>query len=310
MFYRCIFIILKGYINQYFRFLATGTHFQDLQYEFFIAKSTIKKIVQETCTAIWSCLRHIEMPEPTTEMWVEIADTFYKKTNFPNCVGAVDGKHIRFRNPKNSGSKFFNYKKFFSLVLMAVVDANLLFTVIDVGSYGSEGDSTIFQNSPLGKKLYAGTLNLPKREYLPNTNKNPQPFVFVGDEAFRLHTNVLRPFPQRNLNPRRRIYNYRLSRCRRSVECAFGVLANKWKIFHTSILVEPDFGDILIKSCCVLHNFVRRRDGINFEDTIEHPFKGIRKSGRNILGDGKGIREIFADYFMDVGAISFQRKFL
>ncbi len=31
-----------------------------------------------------------------------------------------------------------------------------------------------------------------------NTNSNPQPFVLIGNEAFRLHTNLLRPFPQRN----------------------------------------------------------------------------------------------------------------
>lgn len=56
---------------------------------------------------------------------------------------------------------------------MAVVDSNLLFTAIYVGAYGSEGDSTIFQNSLLGKKLYASTLNLSPRRYLQNTNENP-----------------------------------------------------------------------------------------------------------------------------------------
>lgn len=169
--------------------------------------------------------------------------TFYQKTNFPNCVGSIDGKHIRCTNPKNSGSKYFNYKKFSSVVLMAIADANLCFTTIDVGAYGKEGDSSVFRDSPLGKKLYSGQLNLPAPRCLPNTNTNPQPFVFVGDEAFKLHTNLLRPFPLRRLNPRRRVYNYRLSRCRRSVECAFGVLANKWRVFHTPILVQPGFID-------------------------------------------------------------------
>lgn len=190
--------------------------------------------MQETCRAIYLRLKNAEMPQPSTEMWLEIADVFYQKTDFPNCVGAVDGKHVRFRNPKHSGSKFFNYKKYFSLVLMAVADANLLFTIIDVGAYGSEGDSTVFRDSPFGRKLYSNSLNLPPPKVLPNTTTNPQPFVLVGDEAFKLHTNLLRPFPQRNLTPRRRVFNYRLSRCRRSMKCAFGVLANKWKLFHTT----------------------------------------------------------------------------
>jgi len=64
------------------------------------------------------------MPKPNEEKWIDISKTFYSKTNFPNCLGAIDGKHVRCKNPENSGSLFFSYKKYFSIVLMAVVDAN------------------------------------------------------------------------------------------------------------------------------------------------------------------------------------------
>ena len=79
------------------------------------------------------------MPCPNEEMWLNIADQFYEKTNFPNCVGAVDGKHIRIRAPNRSGSQYFNYKKLFSIVLMAISDANYYFVAIDVGAYGKVG---------------------------------------------------------------------------------------------------------------------------------------------------------------------------
>ncbi|KMQ81578.1 nuclease harbi1 [Lasius niger] len=137
------------------------------------------------------------MPEPSMEMWIEITDQFYLKTDFPNCVGAVDGKHIRCINPRKGGSNFFNYKKFYSIILMAVANANHSFVAIDVGAYGKGGDSVVFRNSPLGKKLYLDCLNLPPPRCLP---KNPQPFVIVGDEAFKLSTNLLRPYPARELN--------------------------------------------------------------------------------------------------------------
>lgn len=190
---------------------------------------------------------------------------------------------------------------------MAVADANLCFVAIDVGAYGKEGDSTVFRNSPLGRKLYSNQLNLPAPRCLPNTDSEPQPFVFVGDEAFKIHTNLLRPFPFRQLDPRRRVFNYRLSRCRRSVECAFGVLANKWRVFHTPILVQPDFTDDIIKACCILHNFVRRRDGINYEETETHPFAEVTNFGPSIREQGSNVREFFADYFLEAGAIPFQR---
>lgn len=273
-----------------------------MQYEFNLGPCTISAIVHETCRVIWDTLKDTEMPVPTEETWLKIADEFYEKTNFPNCVGAVDGKHIRCTSPKKSRSKRFK----FSVVLMAVVDANLNFVVIDVGAYGQEGDSTVFRESPLGKLLYSNRLNLPPPRLLPNTDANPQPFVFVGDEAYRTYTNLLRPFPQRGLNGLRRVFNYRLSRSRRTVECAFGLLANKWRVFHTPIMVDPKNLDFIVKACCVLHNFVRRRDGVNYEDTFTHPFEDLTNSGPAPRHQGIEVRDFYAEYFMGPGAVSFQ----
>ena len=252
----------------------------------------------------------MEMPEPTVEMWLDMAEKFYTQTNFPNCIGAVDGKHIRCINPIKGGSNFINYKKYFSIVLIAVADANLNFIAIDVGAYGKEGDSTVFRDSPLGKKLYSGNLNIPPPRHLPNTDKDPQPFVMVGDEAFKISNNILRPFPARNLDSRKRVFNYRLSRCRRTVECTFGILANKWRIFHSPILVQPDFIDTIVKACCILHNFVRKRDGINFEDTETYSFSDINEFGQVPRGQGLEVRDYFADYFIGSGAVPFQSHYM
>lgn len=94
------------------------------------------------------CLRSIvahlftrEMPEPTTESLKKNALEFASQWNFPNCVGAIDGKHVRIRCPSRAGSTYFNYKNFHSIVLLAIVDANYKFIGIDVGSYGREGDA-------------------------------------------------------------------------------------------------------------------------------------------------------------------------
>lgn len=275
-----------------------------------MGKSTINTIIRETCQALWTILQPEEMPEPNNNKWLDIANKFYMKTNFPNLVGAVDGKHIRCINPKNSGTMFFNYKKYFSILLMAVVDSEYCFVSIDVGAYGRESDSTVFKDCPFGKKLYSNQLNLPAPACLPNTTDSPQPFVIVGDEAFGLHKNLLRPYPGRGLNPTRRVFNYRLSRARRLVECAFGILANKWRVLHSPLLVEPDYADDIIKACCILHNYVRRRDGYKFEDTLSNVMEDFGNGG--VAGarlEGTQVRDYFADYFMGAGSVPFQSRF-
>lgn len=69
--------------------MATGTNFTALHFEFLAGVSTIANIVQETCDVLWKVLQPLDMAEPTTKDWLDIADGYYKKTQFPNTVGAV-----------------------------------------------------------------------------------------------------------------------------------------------------------------------------------------------------------------------------
>jgi len=184
---------------------------------------------------------------------------------------------------------------------MAICDSNYCFRVIDVGSYGKESDCNVFKTSAFGKKLYTNRTNFPANQCLPNDNLGvPQPFVLVADEAFALHKNLLRPFPGRSLNDQRRIFNYRLSRARQYIECSFGIMSKKWRVFQTSMLVEPETAVKITKACCVLHNFVRRRDGFNTEDT-QSSMQSIteRRGVGNSPTNAKDVREYFVQYVND-----------
>jgi hypothetical protein len=128
---------------------------------------------------------HEAIPQPTTDQLTPTAKGFYQSWNFPNCRGAIDGKHTRILNPVFSGSLFFNYKSYFSVVLLALVDANYRLLVADIGSYGKDGDAGTFEKSALGKLISNGPFGLPYPMPLPGRD-TVLPRVILGDEAFKL----------------------------------------------------------------------------------------------------------------------------
>lgn len=135
------------------------------------------------------------------------------KWDFPNCVGAIDGKDIVLRAPAKSGSLYYNYKGTFSTVLLAVVDANLQFIMIDTGSYGRKSDGGIFTHSNFGKALMANRLSVPPPRVLPGADHiGTMSYVIVGDEAFPLEEHIMRPYPGRGYTEDRQVFYYRLSR--------------------------------------------------------------------------------------------------
>ncbi|XP_059923546.1 uncharacterized protein LOC132469572 [Gadus macrocephalus] len=292
------------------RFLATGDSFRTIATSFRVGASTVASIVSDGVTAIWDCLVEEFIAVPTTEDWRLIAQQFEEQWNFPLCCGAIDGKHVVLKAPANSGSQFFNYKGTFSIVLLAVVDADKCFRIIDVGGYGRTSDGGILANSVFGQALRAGDLKLPADRVLSAAaQRGPLPHVFVADEAFPLRTN-LRPFPGRILPRERRVFNYRLSRARLVVENAFCILSSQWRIYRRVIEVRPELAERCVKATCVLHNLLRRtaptaevRDCLPVGVVL--PLPGLGRVAANNAGrEAIRIRETFTSYFSAEGTLS------
>lgn len=132
----------------------------------------------------------------------------------------MDGKHIAIRCPLKSGSNYYNYKQFYSIGLLALVDADYKFKYKDCGCNGRVSDGGVFANSTLFQTLESNTFHIPPGKPLPQRNTHV-PFVIVGDEAFPLKSYLMKPYPSRNLDQNKRTFNYRLSRARRIVENVF-----------------------------------------------------------------------------------------
>ncbi|XP_041436151.1 uncharacterized protein LOC121399464 [Xenopus laevis] len=190
------------------RYLATGRSFEDLKFSAGISAQALGRIIPETCNAIVEALNAEYLKFPSTEVeWKTVAKQFEDYWNFPNCLGAIDGKHVRIQPPSSSGSYYFNYKGYFSIVLLAIVNAKYECLMVDVGKNGRVSDGGAMEQTFFyQQQLKNDQLHLPSN----SDSREGMNYVFVADEAFALHKHVLKPFPQKNLSRERRIYNYRL----------------------------------------------------------------------------------------------------
>ena len=141
--------------------------------------------------------------------------------------------------------------------MRAICDANYCFTFVDIGDNGRHSDGGLFSNSTFGIAIEQQKLGLSSPTHLPGLSTTKFPYVFVGDEAFPLRGYMMRPYPGRGLDDQKRIFNYRLSRARRTIENAFGILAVRWRIHRRNILAQPDKVTAIVKATCCLHNFLK-----------------------------------------------------
>jgi hypothetical protein len=119
------------------RYMASGDSYKSLEYGFRVANNSISRLIPETCEAIISEYSDELLKCPKTpEEWKVVSDRFAQRWNFHNTIGAIDGKHIAIRCPANGGSLYFNYKRFHSIILMALVDADYKFLFVDIGANG------------------------------------------------------------------------------------------------------------------------------------------------------------------------------
>jgi hypothetical protein len=174
-----------------------------------VGVTTACEIVQSTIRAIVAVLgpEYLRMPS-TEEEWNGISQKFYSEWNFPNCFGALDGKHVIMYPPRNSGSTYYNYKEGFSIVLLGLVDADYKFIALDIGANGRCSDSGIWENSEVRKAIDDKRVSLPAPQILPNS-EYVSPFVIVADSGFGLKNSVMRPYPEKNITKEERIFNYR-----------------------------------------------------------------------------------------------------
>ena len=111
----------------------------------------------------------------------------------PQLPQGLDGKHVKIYPPANSGSLYHNFKGGFSVVLMALVDANLEFIYVDAGQCRRHADGGIWRYCALNQRIEKGLAHIPPPRELPGTGVKST-YVIVGDGAFPLTEHLQRPY--------------------------------------------------------------------------------------------------------------------
>lgn len=237
--------------------LGRGDYYHTISQMSGLGIATICNIVAEVSRALVSCLwatkvtRHL----PTTE------EMFFNKMvdmeefwQFPCCWAAVDGCHIPIKCPPGgmeSNKEYHNFKNFYSIVLMAFVDARYRFIWASCGFPGNSHDAVILQSTDLWQQMKQGN-------FIPEIGKEVHgrtvPPLVLGDSAFPFQRWLMKPYTNAVLTPKQRYFNYRLSRARMVTEGAYGQLKGRWRVLLRKCESSAHEVKMATLACIVLHN--------------------------------------------------------
>lgn len=249
---------------------------------------------------MWEQMQPTYLPEPTIQTWALVASRFDEKLQFPHCVGAMAGKRVVIKKPGKNGSSH-NY-------IFATVDADYKFTTVDVSGMEKLDDGSLLSCSVLGKQIMNQTLALPAPEQL-TTIAEQVPYVFVGDEAFPLSENLMKPYESLSGKYKRQIFNARFSRAHQTVECAFGQLASRFRVFRNPFDSKVGTVRDVVKATCVLHNYLKSSADTpneNVDDIELLPQNQLLPlQASNVPNSQRAlrVRKLFTEYFNKFGAV-------
>ena len=234
-----------------------GDYFYTISQMTGLGTSTICTIVSEVSQAIVDCLWDQEvaslMPKSEADLCKKMHE-MEEAWQFPCCWSAVDGCHIPIKCPAGgleSSKEYHNFKNFYSVILMAMVDSKYRFIWGSCGFPGNSHDSIIFQSTDIWTSIMENEAILKIGKEIEGVHI---PALILADSAFPLKCWMLKPYGNAVLTAKQRYFNYRLSRARMVTEGAYGQLKGRWRILHRKCESSAKEVKIITLACVILHN--------------------------------------------------------
>ena len=235
------------------RYFAGGSSL-DLALVFGISHKDVMKSVWSVVDAINKTADLAIVYPECHNIQTEIANGFKSKSTagFGNCAGAIDGMLVWIQRPSSTDVKkmsvgprkfYCGRKKKFGMNLQAVCDAQRRFLDVSCMYPGAMSDYLSFKTSSLFHKLETGTFLKPG-------------LALFGDNAYVSNGYMVTPFKAVSSGPKD-AYNFYQSQTRIAIECAFGMLVQRWGMLRKAIPPNVSLAktSAIIAALCKLHNF-------------------------------------------------------
>ena len=140
-------------------YMANQDSMREMEKLFGVAKSSVHKCVWKVSETIVNILGRNIIRWPSVDEQAEVANRIEERSKIPNCIGFIDGTHIRLSCMPGGDTGYLNRKKFPSLQLQLIVDDLLVIRDTYVGWPGSTHDARVFRNSPVSRSMVIGEDN-------------------------------------------------------------------------------------------------------------------------------------------------------
>ena len=189
---------------------------------------------------------------------------------------------------------------------MALVDAKYRFLYCNIGVNGRISDGGVYRRCNLSELVDdpQNPLSIPNKKPLPGRNTSV-PYVFIADEAFPLKEHILEPYANRGQSEMEFIFSKRLSRARRVVENAFGIMTSRFRVLSSEIDLEPKKVDKIVLACCVLSNLLlKEKKSLSIQNESRVEIENLERNTQNTSTLAvRQARDEFRDWCNNEGSI-------
>uniref|UniRef100_A0A2N9HM00 DDE Tnp4 domain-containing protein n=1 Tax=Fagus sylvatica TaxID=28930 RepID=A0A2N9HM00_FAGSY len=219
---------------------------------------TIHRYFRVVLKGVFLLYKHVvRLPDNETHPDIRNNRRFYPY--FKDCIGAIDGTHIRASVPIEIQGRFRGRKDGTTQNVLAAITFDLKFCYVLAGWEGSAHDSRVLDDAL----------------HRSNGLKIPEGKYYLGDAGYGNRTGILSPYrkvryhlqefsdhPPENA---RELFNLRHASLRTTIERGFGVLKKRFRVLGAEPFWSFETQVEVVLACCVLHNHIV---GVDPDDPI------------------------------------------